>query len=138
MSLATHVKHAIRAAAANPAAANEIIDNLNLIDGKAAAGTAASNALVTAYTSTCTKFMGGVIALDGSGATVVATGLTTILAATVTYEKATSPGLDPSMITCTISGGNLSIWPWKVTGAGDATLIASTNTGNVHWIVVGV
>lgn len=84
------------------------------------------------------KIVGGVATLDGSGATPVTTGLTTILAAVAVIQLGTAPGVGTSVLTVTFSGGTLSIWPWKVTGTGDATLIASTGTEVVHWIAIGV
>jgi hypothetical protein len=133
MTLANHVKRSIRSAVCNDVAASEITDNLDKID------TLSSSTLqnVIASTDGGYKVIGGVVALDGSGATVVVTGLDTITSAVVAYEKATATGDDPSWLTVSISGGSLSIWPWKNTGGTDPTLVASTDTGNVHWIAFG-
>lgn len=83
------------------------------------------------------KIVSGEIALDGSNPTVVNTGLTTIVGATVTRGDATAPGVDPSAFSYSTSGGTLNIYAWKITGAGDATLIASTNTDVVGYMAVG-
>lgn len=118
---------------------NYVMSNLDKIDG-ATSGipVTAGDVIVSTPSTVSYRVVGAVAALDGSNPTPVATGLTTITAATVSYEKATSPGLDPDVLTVAISGGTLNVYAWKVTGAGDATLIASTNTGNFHWIAVGV
>jgi len=81
---------------------------------------------------------GGTVALDGSNPTTVATGLVTIDHAQVSFNASAAPGLDPALVTCTFSGGTLSIYAWKVTGAGDTTLVASTSTDTVNWFAVGI
>lgn len=82
----------------------------------------------------------GTATLDGTNPTPVATGLTTIVAATATLKSTAAPGLDPTLITVGYSGtdGTLNLYAWKPTGAGDATLIASTNaTATVDWVASG-
>ena len=84
------------------------------------------------------KHRGGVVVLDGTNPTVVETGLNTIVGATVALGGSVAPALDPSQVTCAFSGGTLSIYAWKVTASGDATLIASTNSARtVNWTAVG-
>lgn len=83
------------------------------------------------------KIARGSVALDGSNPTAVTTGLTTIVSATVSLRGAVTPALDPLLLTTAVSGGTLSVYAWKPTGAGDVTLIASTNTDTFDWIAVG-
>jgi hypothetical protein len=79
----------------------------------------------------------GVVALDGSGATTVSTGLKSITAVVLTLKGSSAPGLSTSCLSWTASGGTLSIYPWEVTGAGDTTLVASNGTEDVAWIAYG-
>lgn len=86
------------------------------------------------------KIARGVTALDGSNPTPVVTGLTTVVSATVSLEGTAAPGLGTSVLTVASTNyatGALAVYAWKVTGAGDATLIASTGTENFEWIAVG-
>jgi hypothetical protein len=79
----------------------------------------------------------GSVALDGSGATTVSTGLKSITNVVLTMAGSSAPALSTSTLTWTASGGTLSIYPWKPTGAGDTTLVASDGTQTVHWIAYG-
>lgn len=100
----------------------------------------AREAVVTAGSEVrpiATGVVGGVIALDGSNPTAVTTGLTAITAAVVTLESSSAPGDNTSVLTVAVSGGTLSIYAWKNTSGTDPTLVASTGTENVHWMVVG-
>jgi hypothetical protein len=45
--------------------------------------------------------------------------------------------LTGEFVTCTFSGGTLTIAVWKPTGSGDVTPIASTTAVNVGWIAFG-
>ena len=82
----------------------------------------------------------GEVTLDGSNPT-------TITFASFDRGKITSaigwlkgsgaPGLGTSVLTYTVSENVLSIYAWRVTGAGDATLIASTGTETVAYAVTG-
>lgn len=82
-------------------------------------------------------FESGTINLDGSGATPVTTGLSNLIAFGAQLQTASAPGVATSVVTVTASGGTLSIWPWKVTGTGDATLVASDGTEVVRWWAIG-
>lgn len=82
----------------------------------------------------------GTVTLDGSNPTPVT--LTNILAAidgaVVSMDGSSAPAADPTFLTHAISGATLNIYAWKITGAGDATLIASTNNArDAHFVVVG-
>ncbi len=82
----------------------------------------------------------GVTALDGTNPTPVTTGLTTVVAATVSLEGTAAPGVGTSVLTIASTNyatGALAVYAWKVTATGDATLIASTGTENFEWIAIG-
>jgi hypothetical protein len=80
----------------------------------------------------------GTVTLDGTNPTDVVTGLTSIVGAAVSLKQATTPGDDPSWLSCDWSGGTLSIYAWKNTGGTDPTLVASTNnTAVVTWMAQG-
>ena len=86
------------------------------------------------------KIARGVTALDGSNPTPVTTGLATVVAATVSLEGTSAPGVGTSVLTVASTNyatGALAVYAWKVTGSGDTTLIASTGTENFEWIAVG-
>lgn len=86
------------------------------------------------------KLARGVTALDGSNPTPVTTGLTTVVAATVSLEGSSAPGVGTSVLTVASTNygtGALAVYAWKVTATNDATLIASTGTENFEWIAVG-
>lgn len=86
------------------------------------------------------KIARGVTALDGSNPTPVTTGLTTVVAATVTLEGTAAPGVGTSVLTVASTNyatGALAVYAWKPTASGDCTLIASTGTENFEWIAVG-
>ncbi len=86
------------------------------------------------------KIARGVTALDGSNPTPVATGLATVVAATVSLEGTAAPGVGTSVLTIASTDyatGALAVYAWKVTSSADTTLIASTGTENFEWIAVG-
>ncbi len=86
------------------------------------------------------KIARGVTALDGSNPTPVTTGLSTVIAATVTLEGTAAPGVGTSVLTIASTNyatGALAVYAWKVTATGDCTLVASTGTENFEWVAVG-
>lgn len=85
------------------------------------------------------KIARGSAVLDGSNPTPIATGLATVISFVATQNRTTAPGLNTSLLTADIAGaaGNVNVYGWKPTGAGDATLIASTGTESFYWIAVG-
>lgn len=83
------------------------------------------------------KVARGETALDGSNPTAAATGLTSIVACAVGLKGSSAPGVGTSVITYATSSGTLSLYAWKVTASGDATLVASTGTETVGWVCVG-
>lgn len=84
-------------------------------------------------------FVSGEIDLDGSNPTqVTLSNFGVEITSAVGWLKGSSaPGLGTSVLTYEISGNTLSIYAWKVTGSGDATLIASTGTETVAYVVTG-
>jgi len=103
------------------------------------AGTAVTTALATAPAAVAAgyKIARGITALDGTNPTAIVTGLTTVTGFGCCLEGSSAPGVGTSIITHTISSGTVNLYAWKVTGAGDTTLIASTGTENVAWVAVG-
>ena len=79
----------------------------------------------------------GEVALDGSNPTPVVTPFKTITGAVVALKGTAAPGVGTSILTWDSSGGTLNIYAWKVTGTTDATLIASTGTETVGYVVTG-
>lgn len=79
----------------------------------------------------------GEATLDGANPTVVATGLKSISAVSLTLKGSAAPGLGTSLLTYDVSNGTLNVYAWKPTGAGDATLIASDGAQDFSWTVIG-
>jgi len=67
----------------------------------------------------------------------VTTNFATIDAVVVTRGTATAPGVGASMYTYGVVANVVTIYAWKVTASGDATLIAATVATNVDYIIVG-
>lgn len=79
----------------------------------------------------------GETALDGSNPTSAASGLTTLVACTVSLKGTSAPGVGTSVVTSNINGTSLDLYGWKVTADIDSTLIASDGTETVDWICIG-
>ncbi len=83
----------------------------------------------------------GSVALDASNPTTVTTTLSTITACGVNLQGSAAPGLGTSIVTSLKANldeaSTVAIYAWKVTGAGDTTLIASTGTETVDWWATG-
>lgn len=80
----------------------------------------------------------GTIALDGSNPTTVTfEDFTTLEGAILTLKGNSAPGVGTSLLTYAISGNILSIYAWKVTSNADPTLVASTGTETVSYLVWG-
>ena len=102
--------------------------------------TATVTGLVTGPSNASYKVARGTITLDGSNPSSATTGLTAIVACTVTNKRSTAPGLDPTDFTIATAAvaGRLDVYAWKPTASGDATLIASTdNDDTIDWVCVG-
>jgi hypothetical protein len=83
------------------------------------------------------KIVAGEVALDGTNPTAVATGLTTITSVSLTLKTASAPGVSTECVTYDVSGGTLNIYGWKATSLSNPTLIASTGTDTVGYLVTG-
>jgi len=70
-----------------------------------------------------------------TGTEVVATGLTTIVAA-VAVARA-DPALTAYWVSCTWAGANLTLKVWKPTAANDVTPLAGTTALQVDWVAIG-
>jgi len=105
--------------------------SFNGVDQTAALASAPS-AVAAGY-----KVARGETALDGSNPTPATTGLTTITGCAVSLKSTSAPGVGTSVVTYGSSAGTLNLYSWKVTGSGDATLIASTGTDTVGWVCLG-
>jgi len=103
----------------------------NSVDQTAALATAPA-AVAAGY-----KIARGETALDGSNPTPVTPGLATIVACSVSIKATAAPGVGTSVVTYSTSTTTLNLYGWKVTGTGDATLIASSGTDTIGWVCVG-
>lgn len=114
---------------------------LNVASGGALqiAGVDQTTALATAPAAVAAgyKIARGETALDGSNPTAVTTGLTTITGCALTIKATAAPGVSTSVVSYGTSSGTMNMYGWKVTGTGDATLIASTGTDTIGWVCVG-
>lgn len=115
--------------------------SLNIASGGALkiAGTDVTAILATAPAAVAAgyKVARGETALDGSNPTPVTTGLATITGCSASIKSTSAPGVGTSIITYGSSSGTMNLYGWKVTGTGDATLIASTGTETIGWVCVG-
>jgi hypothetical protein len=84
-----------------------------------------------------TQIVGGEVALDGGNPTDVDTGLDVIVSVDLTIEGSSAPGVGTSLVTYTKSTGTVSLYAWKVTSSSDTTLVASTGTETVSYVVIG-
>lgn len=88
--------------------------------------------------STAYRINATTVTLDGSNPSSVAHGLTSVVACSLTDVRSTAPGADPNWATYVVNGANIDVYAWKVTtggGAGDPTLIASTDADDVFSLV---
>lgn len=79
----------------------------------------------------------GVVALDGSNPTTIAHGMKTCAGGVATIEGNSAPGDNTSVLTVKVNGANVEIYAWKNTSGNDPTLVASTGTENVHYVLFG-
>ena len=75
----------------------------------------------------------GTVTLDGANPTPIELSgyLASVDMAMVSMDGSVAPGLDPSAVTSSVSGTVVNVYAWKVTGAGDTTLIASANNARL-------
>ena len=83
------------------------------------------------------RIVAGEIALDASNPTPVVTGLSIITGVGLALKGTATPGVGTSILTYGVSGGTLDIYAWKVTSSSVTTLIASTGTETVGYVVTG-
>jgi hypothetical protein len=83
------------------------------------------------------KLARGETALDGSNPTPVTTGLTTIVACTLTIKATAALGDNTSVVSYGTSSGTMNMYGFKNTGGTDPTLVDSTGTDTIGWICVG-
>lgn len=79
----------------------------------------------------------GETVLDGTNPTPITTPFSTVTGVKLTLEGSTAPGLNTSTLTYAVSGGVVSVYAWKPTGAGDPTLEASTGTETFSYQITG-
>lgn len=70
-----------------------------------------------------------------TGTEVVATGLTTIVAATATLRA--DPAMTDYWASCTWAGADLTLKVWKPTAAGDVNPLAGSGGIQVDWVAIG-
>lgn len=92
---------------------------------------------ITSAGTTVPRLIIGEVALDGSNPTPVATGLTTITSVALTLKSTSAPGDSTAVLSYGVSGGTLNIYGWMNTSGTDPTLVASTGTETVGYIVAG-
>jgi len=78
------------------------------------------------------RIRAGKIRLTGS--VTIPTGLDSVDVAVATISGSAAPGLDPALVTVTVSGGNISLYAWRFTSNSNPTLIASTTAIDVEWM----
>jgi hypothetical protein len=89
-------------------------------------------------TATATRTAAGTVTLDGTNPSTAATGLTSIVACSITDVRSDTPGADPSQFTYTISTGSINVYAWKITAVDNGTLAASTDSNDViGYVCVG-
>ena len=82
------------------------------------------------------KIARGSVAATASSA--ITTGLTTITGYSLNQFADDSTKANVAVaITGDVSGGTLTPYRWKYTGAGDTTLIAATTGGTLYWMAIG-
>lgn len=87
------------------------------------------------------RLIAGVLTLDGGNPSPIALAsyFREVKGAVVSWRTSTAQAVDPTTVTCVVSGTTVNVSAWKVTGAGDTTLIASTNNANqVSFIAWGI
>lgn len=83
------------------------------------------------------KVVGGEIALDGSNPTPIETGLSVIVGVGLAIKGTSAPGDNTSVLTYNVVGGRLDVYAWKNTSGTDPTLVASTGTETISYVVLG-
>lgn len=84
------------------------------------------------------KILAGEVVLDGSNPTPIITGLSSIYGVALTLKGTVAPGDNTSVLTYDSVGGTVNVYAWKNTGGTDPTLVASTGTETVGYVVMGI
>lgn len=123
----------------NPVAALRQGDQALTLDGVAVTASAAVLNTAPAAVAAGYKIARGSTSLSGTNPTAVATGLSTIVSASVELKGSVAPGLSTSTLTTGYTGsdGTLNVYGWKPTSISNPTLIASTGTEAFDWIAIG-
>ncbi len=79
----------------------------------------------------------GEIALDASNPTPIVTSFGTITGVALALLNAATPGVGTSVLTYSKSGGTVNVNAWKVTSSSVTTLIASTGTETIGYVITG-
>ena len=67
----------------------------------------------------------------------ITTEFATIDAVVVTLKTGTAPGVNSSHFTYNVSNNVVTIYAWKVTASGNATLVAGTVETDVGYVIIG-
>ena len=75
----------------------------------------------------------GTVVLDGGNPTPIELSgyLASVDMAVVSMDGTAAPAADPTAITSVVTGTLINVYAWKITGVGDATLVASTNNARL-------
>lgn len=79
------------------------------------------------------RLIAGSIQLDGGNPSPINLGayFRAVKGAVVSYRGSAAQGVDPTTVTCVVSGTTVNVYGWKVTSNANPTLIASTDNTNV-------
>ncbi len=84
------------------------------------------------------RVLGDEVALDGSNPTVIDTGsLRAIVSVALSLRSSPAPGLNTSLVTYDVVGSRVDVYAWKATSVSNPTLIASTGTETIAYVIVG-
>ena len=83
------------------------------------------------------QIVAGEIALDGTNPTPIVTGLSTIVAVGLSLKKAATPSADTTHLSYGVSGGTVNAYAWQAADLADSTLIASTFTETIGYVIAG-
>lgn len=87
------------------------------------------------------RLIAGVLTLDGSNPSPIALAsyFREVKGAVVSWRTSSAQAVDPTTVTAVVSGTTVNVYAWKVTSAGNPTLIASTDNANqVSFMAWGV
>lgn len=67
----------------------------------------------------------------------ITTEFANIDAVVITHNTGSAPGVNSSHFSYSVSDNVVTIYAWKVTASGDATLVAGTTETNVSYVIIG-